>query len=113
MNCREFSVLTKAFIFDEIEDKKVIMEYLMHARECKECYEELEVTYSMYRSLGDIQGPDGNEYSSDYVNELKQISEYYNELVKSERRNKYLHVLVIIIIIVLAVVAGICLLFEI
>lgn len=113
MNCREFGALTKDFIFDEIKDKKIVMEYLIHAEECKDCYEELEVTYSMHRALGDIQGPDGKEYSSDYVNELKQISEYYHELIKKERRSKYLRILAVILILILVGVAGICLLFEI
>lgn len=108
MDCREFGSLTKDFIFDDIKDKRVIKEYLEHARECRECYDELEVTYSMYRSLGDIMGPDGKDDSADYIMELKEINNYYDDLFSKEKRNKIINIVVIIIIIVVVVIGVLC-----
>lgn len=112
MDCREFGSLTKDFIFDDIKDKKVIKGYLEHARECSECYEELEVTYSMHRSLGDVMGPDGKDDSSDYIQELKEIHDYYEELFAKERRSKIIHAAVIVAIVWAVVVAVVFFGFE-
>lgn len=113
MDCREFGLLTKDFIFDNIRDNKIIMEYLEHAKVCEDCHDELEVTYSMFRSLGDVAGPDGKDESADYMNELSQINEYYEEEFQREKRIKILKVSVAIIILVIGIIAGICLLLEI
>lgn len=113
MDCREFGLLTKDFIFDNIRDNKVIKEYLEHAKTCKDCHDELEVVYSMFRSLGDVMGPDGKDESADYVRELLQINEYYEEEFKLVKQSKRLRMIIVLIILIIVIIAGICLLLEI
>lgn len=113
MDCREYGLLTKDFIFDNIRDNKIIKEYLEHAKNCKDCHDELEVVYSMYRSLGDVMGPDGKDESADYMQELIQINEYYEEEFKLENQSRRLKMIIVLIIFIILIIAGICLFFEI
>lgn len=113
MDCREFGSLTKDFIFDDINDTKKIKEYIEHARICKECRDELEVIYSMHRSLGDVMGPDGKDTSADYMKELEEIDEYYMNLFKREKGRKALLFAACALIILIIVIAAFCLLREI
>lgn len=112
MDCREFGLLTKDFIFDNIRDNKIIKEYLNHAQACKDCHDELEVTYSMFRSLGDVAGPNGKDDSADYIAELLRINEYYEEQFKLERHSKRLRIFFAFVIFIILMIAGACLFLE-
>lgn len=112
MDCREFGLLTKDFIFDNIRDNRIIKEYLEHAKNCSECHDELEVVYSMFRSLGDVMGPDGKDESADYIHELLQINEYYEEEFKLEKQSRRLRIIIVIIIFIILIIAGVCLFLE-
>lgn len=85
MDCRFFSKITKDFIFNKINDKKVLSEYIEHAEECEECREELEILYSMHRALGDIMGPYGDDENSDYNMELEQLINIYNDMIETDK----------------------------
>lgn len=94
MNCREFGSLTKTFVYGEITDNKIIQQYMAHAKECADCYDDLEVIYSMHRALGDIQGPGGDDDSSDYIEELKSIFSYYEQIALAEKTDAQVRLIV-------------------
>ena len=104
MDCREFSTYTKAFIYSEITDNKIIKQYMEHARECSDCADELEVIYSMHRALGDIQDPDGNDNSSDYISELKEIFVFYDDKIYNQKTDEKMRIIVAVVIAIIGIV---------
>ena len=112
MDCREFSSYMKDFIFDKIEDNNIAISFIEHARECKQCYEELEVVYSMHRALGDIMGPNGKDDTSDYVSEIKELFDYYDGIKLEKIKNKRIKIGVIIIFIIIVILSILCFIVE-
>jgi hypothetical protein len=111
MDCREFSSHMKDFIFDKLDDETSTC-FVDHAKNCRSCYDELEVVYSMHRSLGDIMGPNGKDDTSDYVSELNDIFDYYYNLRNTNKKKVYLKIVVIVIFSIIIILSLLCFLFE-
>lgn len=79
MDCKRFQELINAFIYDKIENSTELEEFIEHAKNCENCREELALYYTIHRSLGDVAAPDGEDNTSDYEQELKDIIKFYDE----------------------------------
>lgn len=81
MDCREFQSLIPSFIDDTLEDD-IIEKFIMHAKECKKCYEELEIHYMLYEGLDKLENDIGASF--DLKGELENKLGEYEEYVYSE-----------------------------
>lgn len=85
MDCETFQKEIVNFIFDKIEYSEDLEMFLKHAKECKECREELELYYSIHRGLEDVSAPTDDEFENTNK-ELEFIFNYYNDYFKKQRR---------------------------
>ncbi len=77
MTCKEAQNLVMDYINRGLEEKK-LESFLKHIRECRECYEELEIYYMIHFA---IQRLDSDEYAS---YDIKHMLE--EDLKEAERR---------------------------
>ena len=55
MNCEVFQEKINDFIFDRIEYSEDLEDFLSHAKECKDCMEELQLYYTIPVSYTHLQ----------------------------------------------------------
>ena len=60
MTCKEATQYIMPYINDEMTDKEV-QRFLDHVEHCDDCYEELEVYYTLYAGLAQLDS-DGNDF---------------------------------------------------
>lgn len=82
MECKEAQPLVKKYIDGEISDKD-LDKFLNHIENCKECYEELEINYTIFSALMKL---DDNPNLSYNINEM--LLEELNASRKYIRRKK-------------------------
>lgn len=58
MTCRTFESKIPAYIAKRLEIEEM-QEFLNHAHTCKECYAELEITYSVMQGIRQLDSEDG------------------------------------------------------
>ena len=97
MNCEVFQEKINDFIFDRIEYSEDLEDFLSHAKECKDCMEELQLYYTIHRGLEDVPAPFEGE-------ETKKAEE---ELQDLQRQKSYKKAARISIIAILAIVLSI------
>lgn len=85
MDCTKFQELINDFIFDRIEYSDDLQEFLEHAKNCKNCNEELSLYYTIQRGLGDAQAPEESEEGADTEEELENIKSFYEECFAKQR----------------------------
>lgn len=111
MNCELFQKRIRDFIWDKIEYSEDLEEFLLHAKQCDECREELELYYTIYRGLEDVQPPIETDKPMTAREELEYIFKYYSEYFDKENRmNKIGKIFVIVlagVLIALAFYAGV------
>lgn len=102
MNCESFQERIRDFIFDKIEYSEDLEEFLLHAQECADCREELELYYTIHRGLGDVEPPVETDTPMTAEDELKYIFEYYIDYFKKEKRmSRFGKILVVVFVIIL------------
>lgn len=55
MTCKEVEQMIMPYINDELTDKQ-LGPFLEHINACKSCYEELEIYYTIYAGLSQLDG---------------------------------------------------------
>ena len=55
MTCKEVEQMIMPYINDELTDKQ-LGPFLEHINACKNCYEELEIYYTIYAGLSQLDG---------------------------------------------------------
>ncbi len=68
MTCKEAEQKIMPYINDELTDKQ-LEPFLKHIATCKNCYEELEIYYTIYAGLSQL---DGKNEGQDMHNLLKE-----------------------------------------
>lgn len=73
MSCMEFLTLIGDYIQDKIESEDVLHDFIVHGDSCDECREELELYYTLHKSLLD------EEMASDFKADIddKQREQLY------------------------------------
>ncbi len=89
MTCKEAMQYIMPYINDEMTDKEVEA-FLEHIGECQECYEELEVYYTIYAGLAQLDS-DSNDF--DMHNLLKRALQESRDRVQLHRNFNVLYVL--------------------
>lgn len=79
MDCKKFQELINDFIFDKIEYSDELEEFLNHYKTCKECKEELELYYSIFRGMDEVSSPDYSDEIRDSNSELETIISFYDD----------------------------------
>lgn len=91
MDCKEVRSLVMAFIKEEIPEEK-LEPFLKHISGCKDCYEELEIYYTVHAG---IQGLDQDQFTTyDLSGALK------TELEEAWERVRFRHVFTVFRVIV-------------
>lgn len=88
MECQEFQKLINDFIFDKIEYTDEIQEFIEHARNCKQCREDLDLYYSIHRGFGDVGAPAKSEKYASYEQEMEDIFSFYDEWFSKQKKMK-------------------------
>lgn len=78
MDCKKFQELINDFIFDKIEYSDELEAFLEHSKTCKECKEELELYYSIFRGMDDVPSPDDADEIRNPNSELDIIIGFYD-----------------------------------
>lgn len=103
MNCELFQTRIRDFVFDKIEYSEDLEEFLIHAKECKDCMEELELYYTIHRGLEDVKPPIDTNEPMTIEEELDYIFDYYFEYFKKEKRLYKISKISIITLIIFAI----------
>lgn len=74
MTCKEAEQLIMPYINDELTDKE-LTSFLDHISNCKACYEELEVYYTLYAGLAQLDGKNEGQDMRNLLPEALHISQ--------------------------------------
>ncbi len=81
MKCIEAQQMVKPYIEGQLSDRQ-LEQFLEHVGHCRECYEELEIYFSIYETLG-VSGDKEEEDEYDFKGKLERD-------MKNSRRYLYL-----------------------
>lgn len=73
MECREAERLVQSYIRGELEGKKYV-DFIEHIKSCDECYDELEIYYTVFHGLNQLESGDYVEMQSN-LNKKLQLEE--------------------------------------
>jgi len=73
MTCKEAQQLIMPYINDELTDKE-LTPFLDHINNCKDCYEELEVYYTLYAGLAQLDGKNEGQDMRNLLPEALYVS---------------------------------------
>lgn len=105
MNCLEAQSKIMAFIENKLPDDE-LREFIKHVRSCKNCYEELEIYYTLIVGMKQLDEEDN--ISTDFENALdKKLEEEMNRLTTVKRIANST-----ILVVIAAVVAGLIWLYN-
>ena len=99
MNCQNAQSMVLNFINNKI-DKEETKAFIEHVRDCKDCWEELEIYYVMLVGLKQLD--EGEELAADFRKKLQ--NEVESRYVEIEREVKRKHIAKIITILVTAAI---------
>ena len=88
MNCSKFQLYINDFLGEKIKDEKVLSDFIEHALGCQECYEELEIYYTLQIGL-ELAEKDAS-MSFDFAGELNHMIEDYDEGIYANERISFL-----------------------
>lgn len=100
MNCQNAQSMVLNFINNKL-DKEETRAFIEHVRECKDCWEELEIYYVMLVGLKQLD--EGEELGCGFQ-EMKLQNEVESRYVEIEREAKRKHIAKIITILVTAAI---------
>ena len=99
MNCQNAQSMVLNFINNKL-DKEETKAFIEHVRDCKDCWEELEIYYVMLVGLKQLD--EGEELAADFRKKLQnEVESRYGEI---EREAKRKHIVKIITILVTAAI---------
>lgn len=99
MNCQNAQSMVLNFINNKL-DKEETKAFIEHVRDCKDCWEELEIYYVMLVGLKQLD--EGEELAADFRKKLQ--NEVESRYVEIEREAKRKHIAKIIAILVTAAI---------
>ncbi len=74
MTCKEAEQMVMPYINHELTDKE-LASFLDHIFECKSCYEELEIYYTIYAGLSQLDNDGNGEDMHNLLKEALRASE--------------------------------------
>lgn len=74
MTCKEAEQMIMPYINDELTDKE-LGPFLEHIYGCKACYEELEIYYTLYAGLSQLDGKNEGQDMHNLLQEALHASE--------------------------------------
>ena len=84
MNCQNAQSMVLNFINNKL-DKEETKELIEHIRDCKDCWEELEIYYVMLIGLKQLD--EGEELVTDFKEKLQsEVDNRYNAIERGQRR---------------------------
>ena len=84
MNCQNAQSMVLNFINNKL-DKEETKEFIEHIRDCKDCWEELEIYYVMLIGLKQLD--EGEELVPDFKEKLQsEVDNRYNAIERGQRR---------------------------
>lgn len=84
MNCQNAQSMVLNFINNKL-DKEETKEFIEHIRDCKDCWEELEIYYVMLVGLKQLD--DGEELAEDFRQKLQnEVDSRYVEIEREHKR---------------------------
>ena len=86
MICLEVQALITRFIKDELEIREAA-EFLSHMKECKDCREELEVSFALLTAIYYLD--QDADFNGDYKQELDKRLKKLEDKIKRRRLKKY------------------------
>lgn len=99
MNCQNAQSMVLNFINNKL-DKEETRAFIEHVRDCKDCWEELEIYYVMLVGLKQLD--EGEELAADFRKKLQ--NEVESRYVEIKREAKRKHIAKIITILVTAAI---------
>lgn len=102
MDCKEVQKLVTKYIDKDMTEKELAM-FLEHIEHCKECYEELEINYTIYLALMQLDDDLGASYDINamLLEELKSSKKY---IVRKRAFDSFKNALYIVSMVVLIIV---------
>ena len=74
MTCKEVEQMIMPYINDELTDRQ-LGPFLEHVYSCKSCYEELEIYYTLYAGLSQLDGENEGQDMHNLLQEALHASE--------------------------------------
>lgn len=90
MNCQNAQSMVLNFINNKL-DKEETKEFIEHIRDCKDCWEELEIYYVMLIGLKQLD--EGEELVTDFKEKLQsEVDNRYNAIERGQRRKNMIKI---------------------
>lgn len=95
MNCQNAQSMVLNFINNKL-DKEETKAFIEHVRDCKDCWEELEIYYVMLVGLKQLDG--GEELAADFRKKLQNEVESRYVEIEREAKRKYIAKIITILV---------------
>lgn len=83
MDCKNFQLKINDFLYDQMTDDDEIMDFIIHARNCADCYEDLEIYYTIFHGLDLVEDSKDIEFSH---KNLENLLDYYADGIIIRKR---------------------------
>ena len=114
MKCRDYEAQVQDFLDGKLNDLQA-EEFIVHVKDCKRCYEELEIYFSIYRGIGRSDDTMIEDTDFEFDGTTQDLRDMLNQVLKEiEKRklNKIMKILIILIIAVIVITFSVILLLE-
>ena len=95
MNCQNAQSMVLNFINNKL-DKEETRAFIEHVRDCKDCWEELEIYYVMLVGLKQLD--EGEELAADFRKKLQnEVESRYVEIEREAKRKQIAKIITILV----------------
>ena len=95
MNCQNAQSMVLNFINNKL-DKEETRAFIEHVRDCKDCWEELEIYYVMLVGLKQLD--EGEELAADFRKKLQnEVESRYVEIEREAKRKRIAKIITILV----------------
>lgn len=95
MNCLEAQGMMLAFVKNELEDDETEA-FLSHVDHCRECYEELQINYSVYEGIKMLDNDKLDSFNIQHAFEV-YMQQTRERLLRSHRRKRIILIVLLVL----------------
>lgn len=108
MKCRDYEAQVQDFLDGKLNDVHA-EEFIRHVQQCKRCYEELEIYFSIYRGIGRSDDRMIEDVDFEFDGTVEDLNDMLNQVLREiEKRRAGKHIKILAGFIIAVVIAAAC-----
>jgi len=114
MRCRDYEAEVQDFLDGKLNDIQA-EEFILHVQQCKRCYEELEIYFSIYRGIGRSDDRMIEDVDFEFDGTVEDLRDMLNQVLREidgRRTKKHMKILLAFIITVIITSCAVIFLFK-